>query len=260
MDAAADIQTPDPRNAKVTFAGDFRRFFLRGLAALLPTLITLWLMIKVWDFLWESLGKHLIYAIRLTWWTLGQRGLLQEEQSGYIQRALSDEKIGTRILGVALAVILVYFVGLLVGNLIGRTFWKIGERAVMRIPIIRAIYPAVKQVTDFILVERKQFAASRVVAVMPHAHGIWSIGLVTGSAIKSLSDATGEEMINVFLPNSPAAFSGYVLVVPRKNIVELPMTVEEAMRLFVSGGVISPPDDRIRDDQTARTLAPVSAV
>lgn len=242
MDATTDISDGYPRKEEVTFTTDFRRFFLRGLAALLPTLITLWLLIKVWDFLWESLGKHLIYAIKLIWLTMGERGILLPVPAGYIQRALSEDRLSIRILGVTLAVIAVYIVGLLVGNLIGRTFWKVGENAVMKVPIIRAIYPAVKQVTDFILAERKQFATSRVVAVMPHEQGIWSIGLITGSGMKSLSDATGEEMMNVFLPNSPAAFSGYVLVVPKKNIVELPMTVEEAMRLFVSGGVISPPE------------------
>jgi uncharacterized membrane protein len=111
----------------------------------------------------------------------------------------------------------------------------------MKIPVIRAIYPAVKQITDFVLQERKpQFQASRVVACQPHEKGIWSIGLVTGPGIKSLSESTGEEMVTVFVPSSPTAFSGYVLVVPRNTVVELPMTVEEAMRLLISGGVIAP--------------------
>ncbi len=70
--------------------------------------------------------------------------------------------------------------------------------------------------------------------------GIWSIGLVTGSGLKPLSDSVGQEMVTVFVPSSPTAFSGYVLVVPRESVVELPLTVEEAMRLLVSGGVISP--------------------
>src|SRR5688572_23088652 len=111
----------------------------------------------------------------------------------------------------------------------------------MKIPLIRAIYPAVKQVTDFVLAPGKaRFEASRVVAVQPHVGGIWSIGLVTGAGLKSLDERVGEEMVMVFLPNSPAAFSGYVLVVPRSQVVDLPLTVEEAMRLFVSGGVILP--------------------
>src|SRR5205823_1303164 len=85
-----------------------------------------------------------------------------------------------------------------------------------------------------------QFQASRVVACQPHEKGIWSIGLVTGSGLRQLSDATSEEMVTVFIPSSPTAFSGYVRMVPRDSVVELPLTVEEAMRLLISGGVITP--------------------
>jgi uncharacterized membrane protein len=112
----------------------------------------------------------------------------------------------------------------------------------MRIPLIRAVYPAVKQVTDFILKNRRddRFASSHVVAVQPHEKGIWSIGLITGGTLQPLSDATGEDLVTVFVPSTPTAFTGYVLIVPRRHVVELPMTVEEAMRLLVSGGVIAP--------------------
>jgi uncharacterized membrane protein len=111
----------------------------------------------------------------------------------------------------------------------------------MKIPIVRAIYPAVKQVTDFVIADKSsQFQGSRVVAVQPHEKGIWSIGLITGPGLQPLTDATGEDMVTVFVPSSPTAFSGYVLVVPRPSVVELPLSVEEAMRLLVSGGVLMP--------------------
>jgi uncharacterized membrane protein len=138
-------------------------------------------------------------------------------------------------------VLLIYILGVLVGNFIGRTFYRLLEIAVMRIPFVRAIYPAVKQVTDFLLANRgSSFSGSHVVAVQPHEKGIWSIGLLTGSGLRALAEVAGEEMVTVFVPSSPTAFSGYVLVVPRNHVVELPLTVEEAMRLLVSGGVIVP--------------------
>jgi uncharacterized membrane protein len=131
----------------------------------------------------------------------------------------------------------VYIVGVLVGNLIGRTAWRLAEAAVMRVPLIRAIYPAVKQVTDFLLAERKQsFEGSRVVAVHARDPDVWSIGLVTGSGLRRLNEAVNDDMVTVFIPSSPTAFSGYVVVVPRDRMVDLPLTVEEAMRLLVSGG------------------------
>lgn len=228
---------PPGRPERVTFTQDFKRFFLRGLAALLPTLITLWLLLWAWNFLWESLGRHLIYAIKWIW----ESWPGAEKPAGYIGRYWGDDLLRTRLVGVLLAVLLVYIVGFFVGNLIGRTFWKLGETLVMKVPIVRAIYPAVKQVTDFLLADRgRQFQFSRVVAVQPHEKGIWSIGLVTGQGLGPMNEATGQDMVMVFLPNSPAAFSGYVLVVPRQEVVELPLSVEEAMRLFISGGVIVP--------------------
>lgn len=211
---------------------------------MLPTLITLWLLIKVWDFLWESLGKYIIWLISWIWWLLIRWELLAWREPAQIRRFFwmeQDPRWYTQVLGVVLAIILVYIVGLFVGNLIGRTVWRVAENAIFRIPLIRAIYPAVKQVTDFVLADKKhQFTGSRVVAVEPHANGIWSIGLVTGHGVRALGQPEGKEMVTVFVPSSPTAFSGYVLVVPREVVVELPLTVEQAMRLLISGGVIDP--------------------
>lgn len=244
VEDSSTLPLRSPR-ARLGFSADFRRFFLRGTAALLPTLITLWLLVKLWDFLWETLGRHIIGGIKLLWASLSEAGLVPYAPYGHIGRYWSDDATHTRIVGVLLAVVAVYIVGVFVGNFIGRTFYTLAEAAVMRIPIIRAVYPAVKQVTDFLLSSREsRFASSHVVAVQPHEQGIWSIGLITGAGIKPLSEAAGEEMVTVFVPSTPTAFSGYMLVVPRQRVVELPMTVEEAMRLLVSGGVIVPDKER----------------
>jgi uncharacterized membrane protein len=129
----------------------------------------------------------------------------------------------------------------------------------MRIPLVRAVYPAVKQVTDFVLSKRRdQFASSHVVACQPHEQGIWSIGLITGGGLKPLNEMVGEDLVTVFIPSTPTAFSGYVLVVPRRNVVELPMTVEEAMRLLVSGGVIVPDAQRTQQKQLEEPQSPQS--
>jgi len=244
---------------RVSFGEDFRRFFVSGMAALLPTLITLWLIVWLWNFLWESLGRHIIFAIKEIWYRMGQAGWVRSQPAGYIGWYWSDERILTHVVGVVLAVLLIYVAGVFVGNFIGRTFYGIAERAVMRIPLVRAVYPAVKQVTDFFLMSRQrenQFAGSHVVAVQPHEQGIWSIGLITGGSIKSLAEVAGEELVTVFTPSTPTAFSGYVLVVPRSRVVELPLTVEEAMRLLVSGGVIIPEPERVRPAAVAPELSP----
>ncbi len=229
------------------FTTDFRRFFLRGLSAILPTLITLWLVTWAWNFLWESMGRYVILAVQHVWVGAGNADRWSENFEMRMAWAWPDRYghwlFGTKLIGVLFAAVLVYLLGVLIGNFIGRTTYRMIETRVMRLPLIRAIYPAVKQITDYILAERSssgQFAGSRVVAVRPHEDGIWSIGLITGQGVPSLSEATSTQMYTVFVPSSPTAFSGYVLVVPRERVVDLPMTVEEALRLLVSGGVLAP--------------------
>jgi uncharacterized membrane protein len=231
---------PPQRRRRASFVEDFRRFFVRGLAAILPTLITLWLLVWAWDFLWQNIGQYIIHFIRLAWYYAGKQGWMQPQSVQYIMYHWDIGDLSTRIIGVLLSIVLVYFIGVFVGNLIGRTFWRLAERAVLRIPLVRAIYPAVKQITDFVLADRtRQFEHSRVVAVQPHEQNIWSLGLVTSSGSWTLGE-NAEDMVTVFVPSTPTSFSGYVLVVPRSKVIELPMTVEEAMRLLISGGVIMP--------------------
>ncbi|QOV91361.1 DUF502 domain-containing protein [Humisphaera borealis] len=235
--------------ARTSFGEDFRRFFVRGLATLMPTLITIWLLTWLWNFLWNSIGQHVIFGIRWVWLQLAEAKVIDYVPAGYIRHAMDDEKFSVRILGVGLAILLVYIIGVLVGNLIGRWFYRLGESAVMKVPLIRAIYPAVKQVTDFVLADKKtnKFAASRVVAVQARAQGIWSIGFVTNQGYGPLNEATRGDMVTVFIPSTPTAFSGYVIVAHRESTVELPLTVEEAMRLLLSGGVIVPPPSKEQD-------------
>jgi uncharacterized membrane protein len=237
---------PVPRRKGLGFSEDFRRFFLRGLATLLPTIVTLWLLLWVWNFLWNSMGYYIILGLQKLWDGSSYAGVLPvKTHPAIIDFLWHPEWLFTRFVGVMLSMVLVYIIGVLVGNFIGRSMWRLAEVGVLRIPLVRAIYPAVKQVTDFVLAERStQFQESRVVAVQPHEKGIWSIGLVTGGGLRALSDATGQEMVTVFVPSSPTAFSGYVLVVPRSEVVELPLKVDQAMRLLVSGGVLSAGDEK----------------
>ena len=237
-------QTPEPPRG--SFADDFQRFFLRGLAAILPTLITLSLLFWIWNFLWQNLGLYIIELIKVVWYQLGGRWVIPEEPAGRIRQILNGDVFWVRLLGVGLAILFVYIVGVFLGNLIGRTLWRLIETGLMRLPLIRAIYPSVKQVVDFLLSDqisggrRGQFSSSRVVAVQARAQGIWAIGLVTGTGYAPLNEAIRGDMLTIFIPSSPTALAGYVVVAHREAVVELPLTVEEALRLLISGGVIMP--------------------
>ena len=243
-DATPHPPAPEPRQRppRRTFAEDFARFFVRGLGTLLPTIITIGVVWWVFDFLWNSIGKWVIYVIGRTWLEVNQKGWFGVDPvpAAYIRRTL-DGEWWTKPLGVVLALLLIYLVGLLVGNFLGRALYRAAEALVLKVPVIRAVYPAVKQVTDFLLADKdSQFEGSRVVAVQAHDNGIWSVALVTGPGLPALNEATRKEMVTVFVPSSPTAVSGYVMLCPREEVVELPLSVEEAMRLLVSGGVILP--------------------
>jgi uncharacterized membrane protein len=258
--ARTGVPTPTPTppgpvagERTTSFADDFRRFFFGGLKTLLPTLITLWLLFWIWNFLWENIGRHVIWAIKWLWITMQEdTDFLPRtayEPAGRVRQILNEDSFGVRLLGVGLAILLVYIVGVFVGNLLGRAAWRLVERNVMRLPLIRAIYPSVKQVTDFLLADRSgragaagggQFQGSRVVAVQARNQGVWSIGLVTNKGYGPLNEAIRGEMLTVFIPSSPTAVAGYVVVAHREDVVELPLTVEEALRLLVSGGVLLP--------------------
>ncbi len=194
----------------------------------------------IFDFLWTSIGWYLIELLKRAWFTLQQAGYADPTNAMMIRVHFEDAWY-TKLLGVGLALVLIYMVGLLVGNFLGRALYAAAERIVMRVPVVRAVYPTFKQITDFVLADREsQFAGSRVVAFRPHSNEIWSLGLVTGKGLPPLDEVTEGETVTVFMPSSPTAFSGYVVIVPRREVIEMPMTVEEAMKLLVSGGVAGP--------------------
>src|SRR5688572_17083040 len=112
-----------PPRQRRSFTEDFRRFFLRGLAALLPTLITFWLLVKVWNFLWDTLGQGIIWGLKRFWLTLAEWGLVPFQPPAGVkwfwEVHLSPWQVQT--IGVLLAIVAVYIVGVFAGNFIGRT-------------------------------------------------------------------------------------------------------------------------------------------
>ena len=111
-------------------------------------------------------------------------------------------------------------------------------------PLLRRVYPYIKQVTDFLLTdERQKNLISRVVAVEYPRKGIWSVGFVTGSGLPKVVNHVKREFVTVIIPTSPTPFTGFVITVPKKQTIDLDLTIEEAFRFIVSGGVITPGSD-----------------
>ena len=151
---------------KETFGTDFRRFFLRGLAAVLPTLLTIAIIFYVFGFVHDNLGKHInslaVYIIA--------RAVDKPFDDIW---AFWDHYLWW--VGFLLGISAIYIFGRFVASFIGRSIWRLFERAFHRVPVVRQIYPSVKQVTDFLLSEKK-LDFSRVVAVEYPRKGVYSLG------------------------------------------------------------------------------------
>ena len=209
-----------------------KSYFLRGLAVLLPTVLTIWIFIWGYTFIQDNISIHIKHGLdKLIEITGGSK---EELSKPWISGALS-------IAGFLIALLAVCIVGALLASVVGKTVWRIIEKFIMNIPFIRRIYPYVKQITDLLFSgDKKKKLFSRVVAVEYPRKGVWSIGMVTGSGIKKIVDNLEKEFLTVLIPTSPTPFTGFVIMVPKEDAIELNITVEEAIRFTVSGGVITP--------------------
>jgi uncharacterized membrane protein len=140
-----------------------------------------------------------------------------------------------------IVVLIICLAGALLASVVGRSLWRMVENFIMNTPLLRRVYPYVKQITDFVLTQEEQKKMfSRVVAVEYPRKGIWSVGFVTGSGIEKVVNNVKKEFLTILIPTSPTPFTGFVIMVPKKQTIELDMTVEEALRFTVSAGVIAP--------------------
>jgi uncharacterized membrane protein len=133
-----------------------------------------------------------------------------------------------------------YFVGLFLAAGVGRFFVTGFERIINQLPVVRNLYSSVKQVTDFILSER-EIEFTRVVVVEYPRIGVWSLGFVTSDSLPPLRNALNEEMISVFMPTSPMPMTGFTINVRKREVIDMELTIDQAVQFIVSCGVVCPP-------------------
>jgi len=248
----------------------FRHFFFRGLAILLPTVLTIWLLIAAYGFVRKKIANPINAGIRegiirLTPYPLSDTFLVTDEGLSAADRKAweltgnSDRWLELHarrvalmakwkahwfpmdLIGLLLAIALIYMAGRFVGSYVGARLYRQGEALIKRMPVIRQIYPSVKQVTDFFVGgEKETFRFKRVVAVEYPRKGLWSIGLATGDALAGIQGGADKKLMTVFVPSSPTPFTGYVVTVPEEETIDLNLTIDQALRFTISGGVLTP--------------------
>ncbi len=148
---------------------------------------------------------------------------------------------------------LLFFVGRFLAAGVGRMFVNGFERAINSLPVVRNLYSSVKQVTDFVLSER-EIEFTRVVAIEHPRVGIWALGFVTGpEGLPQLEAALGEDMAAVFVPTSPMPMTGFTVNCRKRDLIDLDLTIDQAIQFIVSCGVVCPTAGKM----ALRTAAPV---
>ena len=166
-----------------------------------------------------------------------------------IPRAYRPENlIGFKVpgLGFVVAFLVLMITGILVRNLLGRKLVQLGELFVSYIPVVSKFYNAVKQLVETITAgSSREF--KRVVLIQYPKYGTYALGYVTGVAMGEIQRKTNKRVLNIFLPTTPNPTSGFYLMVPEDEVIELDMTVEDSFKLLMSGGIINPEAKKIQE-------------
>ncbi len=146
-------------------------------------------------------------------------------------------------LGLLIVILALILIGALTGGLLGRWVLRSSEHILARMPVVRGIYATVKQVFETVLSHQSD-AFRQVVMIEYPRRGIWALGFLTGATLGEVQNLTTEEVLNIFLPTTPNPTSGFLLFVPKAEVLLLDMTVEEGIKMVMSGGIVTPPDRR----------------
>jgi uncharacterized membrane protein len=197
--------------------GRLRAYFLTGVIVTAPISITIFL---VWQFL-TFLDTHVA-------------GLLPARYNpeNYLPFSLPG-------LGLLLMLAFLTLVGMLTAGLAGRTLVRMGERLLSRMPVVRGVYSTLKQIFETVLAQKSRSFREVVLVEYPR-RGIGAIGFVTGPTRGEIQTRSGEELVNVFLPTTPNPTSGFLLFVPKSDLIHLDMSIEEGIKMVISGGIVAP--------------------
>lgn len=239
--------------------GGIKRSIWRGLAALLPALLTMIVLSIGISLVQTYMGQYVNWAI------IHLASAVTGFSVAEVEKFYNAYWLGW--LGVVLAIVGLCVAAVIVGTFIGGRVWRLIENSIVRVPVLRKIYPGAKQVSEFFFSE-KGLEFRRVVAVEYPRKGIWSVGFVTGRSFIHLSEKTGADLLSVFMPSTPTPVTGFTICVPQNEVVDIPISVDEAFQYLVSAGVIMPRAERVDSlvvalqvsrEEAAATLAQTGA-
>ncbi len=144
-------------------------------------------------------------------------------------------------LGLVITVVGLTLVGAITAGYLGRLLLRLSEHIMQRMPVVRSIYDAAKQIFETVLASKSNTFREVVLAEWPRP-GMWTVAFVTAQPQGEIREQVGSDAVAIYVPTTPNPTSGYLMFVRRRDLVTLPMTVEEGIKLVISGGIIAPPE------------------
>jgi len=207
---------PKPPTSRPPLRRRIRRFLLTGLVILVPVTLTVYVLLAIFHFM-DGIFAPLIDRFIGIW----------------------VPKAHIPGLGLLLTLLVILLLGWLSTNVFGRRVIQMFERLIARIPVAKSIYAATKSVLEAVSLDQTE-AFKRVVLIEYPKKDLFAIAFVTNRARWPQVDPRTEDLLLVFLPTTPNPTSGFLLLVPRQEAIDLPITVEEGVRLVISGGILKP--------------------
>ena len=141
--------------------------------------------------------------------------------------------------GILLALAIILLTGMIAANLFGRRLVMLWEAILSRIPLVRSVYSSVKQLAETVFSSNGQSFRKVLLLEYPR-RGLWTLAFQTGTDIGEAQSRTGQDVVNVYVPTTPNPTSGFFLMVPREDVQELDMSVDEGLKMIISMGVVVP--------------------
>lgn len=213
-------QTPlrPKRSLRLTLTSRLRAYFFAGVLITAPISLTIYLAWLLIDFI----DKQVMPLIPVHY-----------NPETYLPFSVPG-------IGLVLLLTVITLIGALTAGFLGRLLVRAGEAVVNRLPVVRSVYGAVKQIMEAVLAQQSN-AFRQVVLVEYPRKDCWVIGFVSGATTGEVQARTEAEVINVFIPTTPNPTSGFLLFVPREDMVYLDMSIEQGIKMVVSGGIVAPP-------------------
>ncbi|MFL2542794.1 MAG: DUF502 domain-containing protein [Candidatus Latescibacterota bacterium] len=200
-----------------------RAYFFAGVLVMAPIAVTI--ALALWFI--EFVDSHIVPLIPAHW-----------NPNSYIQDYFGI-KLSVPGVGVVVLVVVITLIGALTAGFLGRFLVRTGENVVARMPVVRSIYSASKQILETVFRDQSEAFREAVLLEYPR-RGLWTIGFITGRTTGEVQHKTSDEVVNVYVPTTPNPTSGFLLYVPDKDLIPLDMPVDEAVKMVISVGMVTP--------------------